>query len=310
MSILVLGATGFVGKNVCKFLNERNVNFAKASLSDGMDLKDNGQIKKLLNKVKPSVILNFAANTGGLNYVTAKSADVISDNAKMVLSLYESVADVCPDAIVLNPIGSCTYPGHLAIFNERDWHNGEVHRSVLSYGSARRFTYAVSECYKLQYNIKTISLIVNNMYGPFESTDPNKAHALSALVGKFVKACMEDQSSVEVWGTGAAVREWLYIKDFAKVIYEIINEPPKYAEIAPFNIGQGYGLSVSELVDIISKEVDYQGRIIYDETKPDGAPIKIMSDEKFGQIFLNFEFTSLSDGINETIDYYKSIYPY
>lgn len=308
--VLVLGASGFVGQNVCNILTENRIDFVQSPLSSDTDLRDSKKTADLLSTVKPSIILNFAANVGGLNYVIAKAADVINDNAKMVLSLYESVALACPDAIVLNPIGSCTYPGHLSVYNESDWQNGGIHQSVLSYGSARRFTYAVGECYKLQYGIKTISLLVNNMYGPLESTDPNKAHALSALIAKFVKAKKLEQQSIEVWGTGIAVREWLYVKDFAEIITKIVLNPEKYISIGPFNIAQNNGLSVKELVNIISERVDYKGEIIYDTSKPDGAPVKVMGDTIFKQVFPEFEFTPIPKGIDETVKYYMSIFPY
>lgn len=308
--ILVLGASGFVGTNVCNMLKECGINYKATSLSAGVDLKDIKQTADLLRDICPSIILNFAANVGGLNYVISKAAEVVSDNAKMILSLYENVADICPGAVIINPIGSCTYPGHLDIFAEKNWHDGNVHDSVLSYGSARRFTYAISECYKLQFGLKTVSLIVNNMYGPYESTDPNKAHALSALVAKFVKAKMVCQDIIEVWGTGKPVREWLFVKDFSRIILKIIRDPDKYTNKKPFNIAQQYGVSVRDLVSIIQKEVTYKGLINYNASKPDGAPIKIMDKNRFTKMFPDFTFTPLSEGIRETIDYYKKIYPY
>jgi GDP-L-fucose synthase len=311
MSILVLGATGFVGTNICNLLQESALQYMPVSLSTGVDLRKVNEVVELLKINKPSIIINCAAHVGGLNFVNQWAADIITDNSKMILTLYEAACKVCSEAIIINPLGSCTYPGNLGNLVEEKWHDGQVHQSVFSYGSVRRFTWAMSECYRMQYNIRTISLIVNNMYGPNDSTDPNKAHALNALVSKFVKAQIIGQEEIEVWGTGSAIREWTYVKDFARIVVQICEDfHLREVLLESFNIGQKFGLSIKELVQIIYKKTSYSGRISFNTEKPDGAPEKIMDDRKFRCFFPDFEFTNLDDGISETINYYKGIYPY
>ena len=185
-----------------------------------------------------------------------------------------------------------------------------MHNSVLSYGSTRRMIDVLAKCYQMQYNLKTINFFVPNMYGPFESTDPNKAHALDALISKFLKAKLENYPTVEVWGTGKPVREWLFVKDFVRILELTIKNIDKIKITESVNIGQKYGLSIRELVDIIVRKIDYQGKIFWNTKMPDGAPKKIMDNKKFKELFPNFTFTSLEQGIEETIKYYKSVYPY
>jgi GDP-L-fucose synthase len=151
---------------------------------------------------------------------------------------------------------------------------------------------------------------VPNMYGPHDSTDPNKAHALNALISKFVKAENSHQKELEIWGTGIAIREWLYAKDFGKIIFTILKNPNLMGLAEPVNIGQNFGLSVKELVYIIKSNFNFDVDIVWNHNMPDGAPKKVMDDRKFRKVFKNFTFTPFEEGIEKTIAYYKSIYPY
>jgi GDP-L-fucose synthase len=310
MKILLLGATGFVGKNVAEVLKEANLDFIPSSKSSGVDLRDVNQAIKLFSDVKPDFVINCAAHVGSLNYVTEQASDIVSDNARMILGMYEAVAKASPRSVVINPIANCAYPAHSNIFTEDEWWNGHLHRSVLSYGSTKRFLWTVGESYLMQYNIKSIYLLVPNMYGPQDSTDPNKAHALNALVSKFVKAELGQQKELEIWGTGVAIREWLYAKDFGKIVLQIINDSTRIGLSEPLNIAQNFGLSVKELVEVIKGNFQFSGNIKWDHNKPDGAPKKVMDDTRFRKVFPDFKFTDFQIGIKNTIDYYKSSYPY
>jgi len=308
--VIVLGGTGFVGKNVCECLGDSNIVFSVASRSTGMDLRNLDQCMELLSKSKPGYIINCAAHVGSLNYVTEQAAEVVSDNTRMILSIYEAVAKVSKQSIVINPIANCAYPGNADTFVEDQWQNGNMHRSVLSYGATKRLLWAVAECFQMQHNIQSINLLVPNMYGPYDSTDPNKAHALNALISKFVKAVKTNQKTIDIWGTGVAIREWLYAKDFARILVHVINNPKMVGLSEPTNIAQNFGLSVRELVDLIQTSFEYNGEIKYDTTKPDGAPKKVMDDRRFQKVFPLFKFTPFTEGIKNTIEYYNSVYPY
>jgi len=310
MQILILGHTGFVGQNIVKLFSENNISIVGASRSTGIDIRDKNQTTELIKAIKPDWIINCAAHVGSLNYVTKKAAEVVSDNTLMILSIYEAVARECPTAKILNPIANCAYPAHLTIFNEDDLWSGKLHRTVLSFGATRRLLLNVAESYEMQHNIHTINLLVPNMYGPFDSTDPNKAHALNALVSKFIKAEKEKQSGLNIWGTGIAIREWLYAKDFARILLQIIQTPKMIGLSEPINIAQNFGLSVKELVAVIQTHFNYKGNVTWDHAMPDGAPKKVMDDTKFKKVFTGFKFTDFNEGILNTISYYNSIYPY
>jgi len=310
MNVLLLGASGFVGKNICKCFDENHFSYIKSPGQSQCDLRWYKSNELLLREIQPDYIINCAAHVGSLNYVTKQAANVITDNAKMIISLYEAVAKICPQAIIINPVANCAYPGDLNVYSEDQWQQGSLHRSVLSYGATRRFMWAVGESYHMQYDMRSIYLMVPNMYGPYDSTDPNKAHALNALISKFVKAEYEKKEELEIWGSGIAIREWLYAEDFARVLLYILHQPQMLGLSEPVNIAQKFGLSVRELVGIIQKNFTYSGRVYYNPEKPDGAPKKIMDDARFKKVFPDFQFTTLKYGINKTIEYYKDIYPY
>lgn len=310
MKIALLGHTGFVGQNIAETLSENDLEFVGASRKTGIDLRNVNQCVDFFAANKPTHIINCAAHVGSLNYVTERASDVILDNCRMLLSIYEAIAKACPTTITVNPIANCAYPAKADTFIEDHWWDGHLHRSVLSYGASKRLSWAIAESFNMQHEIKSIHLLVPNMYGPFDSTNPDKAHALNALISKFVKAQLSASNEVEIWGTGIAIREWLFAKDFGKIVVQIIKSPAMLGLSEPINIAQNFGLSVRELSEIISRALSYKGKISWNTRMPDGAPKKIMDDRKFRKVFPEFNFASLNDGIMETVKYYKSIFPY
>ena len=303
--VLVLGGSGFVGRNVIAALEKRNIPSTSASRSQGTDLRDASQALRLLEATRPRFIVNCAAHVGSLHYVTRQAAEVVADNTRMILNLYEAVARAGAQSVVINPIANCAYPASSETFVESAWSNGALHPSVLSYGATRRMLWAVGECFKMQHGIRSISLLVPNMYGPFDSQDPDKAHALDALVVKFLKAQKSGADEVEVWGTGAAIREWLYAPDFGAIVADIIEAPHTLGLDEPVNIGQNFGLSVRELVGVIAAHLGYAGKVRWNHAMPDGAPRKVMDDRRFRTIFPRFEFTPLEAGLRETCEYFR-----
>ncbi len=305
--VLVLGATGFVGTNLTQALSNHDLNIVRTSKSDGVDLRDASQAEALLKQVQPNYIVNCAAHVGSLNYVTQQAADIVRNNTLMILGLYEAAAKAAPEAVIINPIANCAYPNVGATFREEEWWNGHLHRSVLSFGATRRHLWAVAECYAMQRGVHSLHLLVPNMFGPNDSSDPNKAHALNALVAKFVRAERSGEE-VRVWGTGVAVREWLYAPDFGRVIGEVISRGSQRIGFSePVNVAQNYGLSVRDLVSLIEAQFARPARVVWELEKPDGAPRKVMDDTRFRRVFPDFRFTPIEEGIHSTIDFYRSI---
>jgi len=302
--IAILGGTGFAGRNVRNELEAAGLTVAAFSRTTGCDLLDLPKAWAKLDAFRPTHIVNCAAHVGSVNYVSDFAADVVDQNMRMLLTIYK-IAEQMRETIVINPIANCAYPGVLDTYEEDSFWAGPIHPSVLSYGSTRRMIEVLSKCYHDQYGVRSANVIVPNMYGPFDSTNPNKTHALNALVIKFVRAVKSDASEVEVWGTGKPIREWLYVKDFGRIVRQLVETREDF--LSPVNVAQNHGLSVDELVSIISKKLDYKGKIVKNTKYPDGSPKKVMKDRLFRLRFPDFKFTQFEEGLAETIEYYQAI---
>ncbi len=309
--ILILGSTGFVGRNLSEELEkDKNFHLVLHKGRNDCNLLELKETKEYIKAINPNIIINCAANVGSLNYVSRHAADIMHTNSLMLLNIYESIKYLKHKSFVINPIANCAFPSTAVTFEEDRWLDGPLHSSVMSYGFTRRMIWHLGESYKLQHDINSYYFFVPNMYGPYDSTDPDKAHALNALISKFVKAKFLNEKKVIVWGTGIAIREWLYVKDFARLIRDFLNNKSQYPISEPINIAQNFGLSIKDIVSIICNFFDNKIQTIWDDSMPDGASRKVMNDSKFRKYFPNFEFTILQEGIIETIRYYESIYPY
>jgi GDP-L-fucose synthase len=303
--ILILGGHGFIGKNLAAALNKANHQVIIKSRADGVDLANFESIKKSLEEIKPDFIFNLAAHTGSLHYVTTYAADVITDNVEMALNLYKSVKEICPNSTIINPLSNCSYPGASDFQTETAWWNGPVHDSVFSYGNAKRFIYVLAKCYAKQYSIKSINFLVPNTFGPGDSADPNKTHALNGMIIRMIKAQKEQAKEFEIWGTGSPFREWAYVNDVINALVQSLEITDGLIE--PVNIGQNKGYTIKQSAEFIAEALGFTGQLVFNTKYQDGAPQKVLDNKKFKEIFPSFEFFDHKQGILETVNYYKSV---
>jgi GDP-L-fucose synthase len=304
IKVAILGGTGFVGRNVREVLEKHGFEVGIFSRTTGCDLLDLSVAWSKLDQFRPNYIINCAALVGSVNYVSDFAADVVDINMRIILNVYK-IAQQMREVLIINPIANCAYPGVMDMYEENHLWDGPLHPSVMSYGSTRRMMIVLSRCYSSQYGVRSVNLIVPNIYGPFDSTNPNKTHALNALAIKFVQAKKTGAREIEVWGTGKPIREWLFVRDFAEVVRRVVEGHVDLPE--PINIGQNKGYSVTEIVDYLIKLLHYKGKIIYNTRFQDGAPKKVMDDRYFRQKFPDFKFIKFSDGLKDTIKYYQTI---
>lgn len=307
MKAAILGSSGFVGKNLLLLIRQKCL-FEKVlnvSRSEGVDLLDCNAIKTILVDFAPDVIFNLASHGGSLHYVTKNSAQVITDNIRMMINLYDAVKDLKNRPLIINPISNCSYPSDSSIQEEGMWLNGDVHSSVFSFAGSKRSLYYISGSYHIQYGIKSINLIFPNAYGPNDSTDPNRTHALNGMIIRMIKAQKNDEKEFVVWGSGNPVREWIYVSDFCELLLMAlkIDKPIIY----PVNMGQNKGYSIKQTASLIKKICGYRGDITFDTKYPDGDPLKILDNKKFGDLFGDYVFFDHEIGIINTVDYYKKM---
>jgi GDP-L-fucose synthase len=309
--ILVTGATGFLGKNVCEKLSAQGVAYTKTSLTttettiDGKplacDLRNREETLRLFEKIRPTSVIHCAAFVGGIQFGYKYPVPMFEDNLLMNLNIYRAAHEY-KVARVVNPVSNCAYPARSEFFKEEEFWEGPLHESVLYYGVSRKATVVAGQAYGKQYGLDTLHLVLPNMYGPQDHFEEERSHALGALVKKCVDAERTGAESINVWGTGKPVREWLYVKDAAEALVRGLKIP---AQKDILNIGSGEGISVRDLVGNIAEATGFKGGIIFDETKPDGAPYKTMDAHRAKAILDWSPTTSLRDGLKITVDWYK-----
>jgi GDP-L-fucose synthase len=299
-AILVMGATGFLGKRVCRKLEERGYNFCRTSLSLGTDLRDLGQTVALFERVRPTFVLNCASFVGGIQFGLKYPADIFRNNMPMIGNLFEAAHQTGVRRIV-NPISNCVYPAALTLFEEDRFWDGPLHESVMVYGLLRKISWAGSWAYGKQHGLETINLVLSNMYGPEDHFEEERSHALGALVMKFIEAQRSGSPEVVVWGTGKPVREWLFVDDGAEAMVRGMNCA---AFEDPINVGVAEGVSVRDLAERIRDVVGYGGRIVYDTSKPDGAAHKTVDGSR-GKAVLGWSpEVALDEGLRRTVRWY------
>lgn len=303
VKILILGSTGFIGKNLKQRLLNDDFIVDTAERSSGVNILKYEQIKNKIKTSRPDIIFNLACHVGGVNYVSTKAAEVYYDNLQMALNLYKAVSEVDAKIKIIQPLANCSYPADASIQKEINWLNGDVHPSVFSFGNSKRSIYHLSKCFDLQYGIKTINIIFPNTYGPGDSFDPNHTHALNGMIIRMLEAKSKGDKQFVVWGTGSPIREWAYIDDFVDVLIRCL----EINEIEyPINMGQEKGYSIVDSAKLIKEACGYEGEIVFDTKYKDGAPIKIMSSTEFKKIFIDFIFFNHFEGILRTVEFYRS----
>ena len=325
MNVLVLGSTGFIGKNLVSHLEKYStwdgtdahsfpafpdaidietgpLNVSGASLTTGVDLRDYQQTYDCINTFKPELIYNLASHGGSLHYVKEKAADVIADNLQMTLNVYRSIKEAGLNTKVIQPFSNCSYPGDSTVQKEGQWLVGDVHDSIFSFGNSKRAIYYISKCYNIQFGVKTVNLLLPNTYGPGDSIDPNHTHALNGMVIRMLKAKKAGDNEFVVWGTGKPVREWCYVDDFSEAL---IQANAFESMIDPINVGQEKGFSIAESAHLVKKACEFDGPIMFDTSYADGAPIKVLSGDRTKSSFPLLKFFDHEEGILNTVKYYE-----
>lgn len=298
--ILVTGATGFLGKRVCKLLDKQGQTYIKTSLSMGVDLRDRSATLSLFEAETPSFVLNCAAFVGGIQFGEKHPVELFQNNLQMTLSLLDAAHKTNVKRIV-NPISNCAYPGNASLFKEEAFWDGPLHESVLVYGFVRKAFWVGSWAYAKQYDMDVMNIILSNMYGPEDHFEEERSHALGALIMKFIHAKKNNEPFVNVWGTGKPVREWLHVDDGAEAM---VRSMTTARTLDPVNIGVAEGISVISMAEKIREYVGYEGEIKLDVSKPDGAPYKTVDGSR-GEALLGWKpAIPFDEGVKATIDWY------
>lgn|SRR5574341_254795 len=300
---VVTGGAGFLGSFVVRALRERGAEDVFVPRSAEYDLREHEAILDLLNDAKPSVIIHMAAIVGGIGANRARPADFFYENIMMGVQLMHEAYRVGVQKFV--SMGTvCAYPKHTPIpFKEDMLWAGYPEETNAPYGLAKKMLLVQGEAYRQQYGLNAIYLLPTNLYGPGDSTDLVTSHVIPALIRKCLEAKARGDDHIEVWGTGSATREFLYVADAAE---GIVLATEKYNKSAPVNLGSGMEISIKDLVHLIVELTGFEGSIEWDTSKPDGQPRRMLDTSLARQEFGFRATTGFREGLQQTVEWYRA----
>ena len=297
--VIVAGAKGRVGTAVTKRLELLGLNYVGISRSDA-DLLDFESTRKLINYLKPTCVIDAAAVVGGIKYNSEFPVKFLQENLEIQKNLMRASQEANVEKFVF--LGSsCVYPRDCPQpIKEEYLLSGKLEKTNSAYAIAKIAGIEMVNSYRKQFNKKWISLMPTNIYGPNDNFDLNHSHVIPAIISKFVSATNENLSSVEIWGTGQARREFLYVEDLAQAILFCMEN---YDSSEHLNIGYGSDITIYDLAIMVSEIVDFRGEIVFNSSFPDGTPQKLLDSTKIYDMGWKPDIT-LRKGLELTVEWY------
>ena len=302
--VVVSGGAGFLGSAVVDRLRKRGVAGVVVPRSRECDLRQIDQIRRLLDDVRPHVIIHLAARVGGIGANRAHPAEFFYDNLMMGAQLmHEAWLRSVEKFVAVGTV--CAYPKFTPVpFKEEDLWNGYPEETNAPYGLAKKMLLVQSQAYRQQYGFNSIFLLPVNLYGPGDNYDPSSSHVIPALILKAIEAQESGRDEIAVWGDGSPTREFLYVGDAAE---GILLAAERYNGSEPVNLGSSYEISIRDLATLIAKLSGFNGRIVWDTSKPNGQPRRKLDVTRARECFGFEARTSFEDGLRETTGWYRSV---
>jgi len=299
--IVVTGGTGFFGSHIIDRLLAQGCSHVMIPQHSMYDLRKHGDVLVMMRTLCPNIVIHAAALCGGIGLNKAKPAELFYDNMIMGLLMMEEARKNGVEKFV--QLGTvCEYPKFAKIpFQEDDLWGGYPEETNAPYGIAKKALLVQGQAYRQQYGFNVIHLLPVNLYGPGDNFNPDSSHVIPALIKKFADAHQSGASEVNLWGTGKASREFLYVEDAAEAV---VSATELYDGAEPINIGTGSEIAISALTTMIADKIGYTGKIIFDVNKPDGQPRRCLDVQKAKQEFGFTAKTSLEIGLDKTLNWY------
>jgi GDP-L-fucose synthase len=300
--VVVTGGSGFLGREVCQQLQSIHPAEIFIPRRSTFDLRDREAIRRLLRTARPDIVIHLAAVVGGIGANRDNPGRFCYENAIMGLDLMEqSRIFGVKKYVVIGTI--CSYPKHVPVpFREEDLWNGYPEETNAPYGLAKKLLIVQAQAYRQQYGMNAISLLPVNLYGPGDNFDLQGGHVIPALIRKVVEAQQYQRDTIDVWGTGQASREFLFVRDAARAI---LLATQHYNKPEPVNIGSGREITIRALVELICEICQFRGKVRFDPSLPDGQPRRCLDTTRARAEFGFVARTDFREGLRETIQWYR-----
>jgi len=301
--VLVTGGTGFLGRHVTTELERRGVGSIALPRSREVDLTDAASTTALIRHTAPDLILHLAAKVGGIGANQKHPGTFFRDNMAMGLNVLEAARQAqTPKVVIAGTI--CAYPKFAQVpFREDDLWNGYPEETNAPYGVAKKALLVMAQAYRQEFGSNFVMLFPVNLYGPHDNFDLETSHVIPAMIRKFSAARASGSEEVVLWGDGSPSREFLYVEDCAR---GLVLAAERYDEPEPVNLGTGAEITMRDLAAKIAALVGYTGRIVWDTTRPNGQPRRMLDVSRARERFGFSAEVDLDSGLQRTVAWYQS----
>jgi len=271
--------------------------------SQDYDLTHEAQVERMMADLKPEAIIHLAAVVGGIGANRSHPGTFFFKNLMMGALLLEHARRAGVGRFV--SVGTiCSYPKFTPVpFREEELWNGYPEETNAPYGLAKKMLLVQSQAYRQEYGYDAVNVLLVNLYGPGDNFDPETSHVIPALIRKCVEAADTNADALEVWGTGQATREFLYVEDAAEAI---VRAAERLEGSEPVNLGAGMEISIRELAEKIATLCGFKGKLVWDRTKPDGQPRRSLDVSRARKLLGWSAKTPFDEGLKRTIEWYRS----
>ncbi|HEV8247234.1 MAG TPA: GDP-L-fucose synthase [Polyangiaceae bacterium] len=299
--VLVTGASGFLGSHVLEELARRGVTRLVRPRSSEVDLTDARATRALFERERPDLVLHLAAKVGGIGANAKYPGTFFRDNMAMGLNVLEEARRAKTGKMVI--AGTiCAYPKFAPLpFREEDLWNGYPEETNAPYGIAKKALLVMAQAYRQEFGSNFVMLFPVNLYGPRDNFDLESSHVIPAMIRKFSNAKARGDRQVVLWGDGTPTREFLYVADAAR---GLVDAAERYDDGDPVNLGAGFEISMRELALEIAKRIGFQGDIVWDASRPNGQPRRMLDVTRARERFGFVASVSLGEGLTRTIEWY------